>query len=294
LQLIDTQVFNSSGTYIVPEGAVEVKIEAVGAGAGGYGGSVRKNPTGNSVGGGNGGDGGPYFEFYKKIVELSSSSVSVIIGSGGLGGESASTTSTGTTVSSTNFPLKGGDSYFDNIFIPGAYPFIGTTLRYYDTFLYNSMPFIKSPKSLSSDSYKGGGNGGTGGGYQSFNNILTTASLGGRSTGDISLILSSSGITSSNGSGIVGVGSTEVSVPGGNASSSPNPSDGGPGGGGIVSTVSGNIVAGNGANGTSPGGGGGGGGSAVLLNSSAGDVVTSGSGGNGGNGQITIKAYGYI
>jgi hypothetical protein len=294
LQLINTQVFNSSGTYVVPTNAVEVKIEAIGAGAGGAGGSVRKNPAGSSIGGSSGGDGGPYFEFYKKIVELSSSSVSVIIGSGGLGGNSASTTLSSTTVSPTNLALKGGDSYFDNIFIPGAYSYSNTTLRYYDTFLYNSMSFIKSPKSVSSDNYKGGAGGGTGGTYRSFDNALVDATLGGKSTDDLSLIILSTGIASRNGSGSIGVGSTEVSVPGGNASSSSNPGDGGPGGGGIVTTVSGNITAGNGANGTNPGGGGGGGGNAISINPSAGDLLTSGAGGNGGNAQITVKAYGYI
>jgi hypothetical protein len=295
LQLIDTQVFNSSGTYVVPSGATEIKVEAVGAGSGGWGGNVRKTPTGLSVPGGDPGEGGTYFEFYKKTFDLSSSSVSVIIGSGGLGGNSASTSSSSGTFGPTVFPSKGGDSYFDNIFIPGSYTYTGTNIRFYDTFVYNSIVFIKTPKSANSDSFKGGGNGGTGGGHRGFDNALTSASLGGSSKNDISLIVSSTGITQRNGSGSIGTSSTVFSVPGGNAIPSTNPGDGGPGGGAIVVTGAQNIVAGNGANGTNPGGGGGGGGSAVLVSGSdPGNTVTSGSGGNGGNARITVKAYGYI
>ena len=302
LQLIDTQVFNSSGTYVVPEGAVEVKVESISAGAGGASGYAQKITSGTSFQSGHtsGGDGGSYYEIIKKISELSSgSAVSVVIGSGGLGAI-GKFTDINANYLDVNLPTKGGNNLFDGIVFNGATVALGSNKNYYPLF-YNQMYLSRIPAQGFStqgnasgggmSNYKGGGYGGRSGG-NTFATSIFTSSKGGKSSDVFDEVFQDGLVTNFTASGSAGVGSLSLSPLPTPIVAASNPGDGGPGGGIHVGTSAGSYVGGNGGNGISPGGGGGAGGSAVCFNAT-GDA-TAGNGGNGGNGRITVKAYGYI
>lgn len=256
---IDTQTFTSSTTYTIPATAQFILVECVGAGGGGS----RGGANGYTEGGG-GGAGGGYWREWVAVSELSSTAT-VTIGAGGLGGTSG-----------TPDGAAGGLSRFGTLYYPGAagtyniFPGFGFD-NVYNASSSSSETYGAGSSYPGKDSYKGGGGGGVGG-YSYFSNI---GQNGGKSYSNTQpLVVGFDTLYATDGNGAAG------GAAGANGSNGTG-SDGGGGGGG---SSTGN--AGNGGNGGTPGGGGGGGGYTSFGGG------TQGNGGNGGNAQIKIWVYG--
>lgn len=258
LQIIDFQVFTSSGTWNKPAGAKVVHGFLIGGGGGG--GSGRKNGTGPNFGGEGGCPGGAV-EGWWDADDLGSTE-SVVIGAAGSGGAARSTNANGnpgTHGSQTTFAgaaagggrlgRGGTDSG------PTSTPFSPALLNG-GTSLVAEPQVIYSGSGSSIDGSKGGhvGAGNHGDGDTTFCAALTAAA------------------------GAAGAGGAQDN-PGGNGASSTGNTLGGAGGGGGLGTGA------PGGNGGTPGGGGGGG--------ANGDGSTnSGAGGNGGAGRAVIITWG--
>jgi hypothetical protein len=87
----DVQVFTTSGTWVEPVNATQVRVIAIGGGGGG--GSGCKGAAATSRNGGTGGGKGNYIDVTLRASDLTST-VSVTIGSGGTGGASQTTNTT--------------------------------------------------------------------------------------------------------------------------------------------------------------------------------------------------------
>jgi len=95
-RLLNVRIFTASGPYIPTQGTAKIKVRQVGGGGAGGG---TATPGANQIASGNGGNGGSYGE--SLLMPVPTSSVTVNIGSGGVGvvgvnGAAGGTTSFGT------------------------------------------------------------------------------------------------------------------------------------------------------------------------------------------------------
>lgn len=317
MRRLDVRSFTSSGNYTIPSDAKLIYIEMWSGGAGGNGGESDFDSTG-----GNGQGGGAGF-FNKGIFPVynAGSSVSVVVGAGGVGGgQSGNTGADG--FSWALGGSGGGHSSFGTyltVFAPNGgyqngtyYPYTGWEHNFYidvNSMLYNRQ-FAATR----------GGNGGIGYWNNTYaTNGVTAGKVFSYGTSPISTFYTlnspfpnSTAIASGapggavdasspiyytqGGSGTAGLPGATTTVDGVNWYTR---SGGGGGGGAGASTywhvvnggtpIQGAAIAGWGGNGGFPAGGGGGGGGAASTSL---QIPFAGRGGNGGNGLVQIMVFG--
>lgn len=283
--------FLSSGTWTKPTEANFVMVELYGAGAGGQG--TRINQGGNADAA-FGGGGGSFIRRLFKSSELTST-VTVTIGAGGVGGVS-------TTTGSTNEGIDGGNSTFGSYLIAfgGNGNGNGAGVFITDKEDPNSDKTLGGGFKGNTSGSPGGGTSGFGGGGGGSGDRSKTATQrsggvsfyggggGGGGAGNASELTGGTGgsrggnssLTLSLVNGEVVGGGAAGGATGANGSNGTNLGDGGGGGGGIATGTPG-----NGGNGAIAGGGGGGG------QNNSGGALTGGNGGAGGNGYCIVYSW---
>lgn len=212
------QEFTSSGTFSKPDKAKWIIVEGVGGGAGGQWASLNTNFSGQSLAAG--GDGGSYnFKMFR--ASDVPSTVAVVVGTGGVGGNS-----------STNAGKAGGDTTFGSFLTAKGAAAYGGKFFY----IYAPPPEHSWVGGLGGQPYINtqGNNGGV-------TNATASIKGGGGGAGATSInstmSVSSPGASVDAGNG--GTGNTNISQPGGDGIA--------PGGGGAG--TSGGTAGGKGANG---------------------------------------------
>jgi hypothetical protein len=287
----DVQVFTTSGTWVEPVNATQVRVIAIGGGGGG--GSGCKGAAATNRNGGVGGGRGNYIDVTLRASEITTT-VSVTIGSGGTGAASQ-TTNTTPGISG----VAGGNTTFGSYLTAyGGYGGAGGTIATFTQatllerpFTDNSFitkntggisiantPIIGGYSQASTATSQGGvygilgpGGGGAGGPISSANAIATTMGFGGNGA---SIAGNFSGGTAS---------LTDAAAGGAGTNATANQPYGGGGGGGGQASLVGN--AGAGGAGALYGGSGGGGGASVDS------VGNSGAGGAGAAGICVVISW---
>lgn len=287
LTAIDTKIYTSgSNTWTKPSWATRFYVLCVGGGGGGASGT--RNGSGTSSGG-NGGNAGGVSEAWLSSADVSST-MSVVVGSGGTGGAAVNTS---TTVGKLG--VAGNSSYFGTASCGlKEYCLVHASGGYGGIFAALGANPAAQPKdfALPPRGPRLGGSGRVGTSTDptfcsATNSGPGPGSGGSGGTNTATVYTSSTAVTG------CGNGSASPSAPSPSGTSAGDGADGtsyssdlrfGNGGvGGYGSTGATYIDGGKGGNGGKPGGGGGGGGGSVSG--------TTGSGGNGGSGICYVVSY---
>lgn len=277
----NVQIFTSNGTWTKPANATMVSVVAIGGGGGGGSGATRNTATGRT--GGQGGTGAGVVRNFYIPASFLAAAVSVIVGSGGIGGTARAGTNGANNDGVTG--QAGGNSSFGNLVMaPGGNPGLGGTSAAGSQ---QNGPLSDYP-----------GPGGQGAVMRSNNGTQTVTAVnisrfnpsgggGGQGCSSLGTLTGGNAGASTNnalGTGILG-GTFTSGAAGGNGNSAPVNSGwgGSGGGGGGARSITGGTAGGNGG---LYGGGGGGGG---LWNGGA--SGSSGAGGAGGAGIVIVIAW---
>jgi len=265
-------IFTSSGTWTCPSGAVSVDIQLFAGGGGGS--SGRKDSAAATLKLGGGGGGGGSFFSVRVPASILSSSESVTVGAGGVGGAGVTANAT-----NGNVGLAGGSTIFGPFTAQGGGPAGfpagggGTGVLQGNSggtaSATGGVGAGGAPTTMASSMQPGGSGGGAGGG------ITTASAAAAGAAGARSFVLNLVGGTAGAVGGAGGAGGNNASATGGLFGVG-----GGGGGGGSGIVVSG----GAGGAGGFPSGGGGGGGATETG-------TTSGAGGAGGAGLAIVISY---
>jgi len=292
-------VYTTSQTVTIPAGAKTLYAWACSGGGGGGSGMFG---TGVNSPGGGGGSGGPANEVWVDVAELIANgwtSLSVLVGAGGIGGQAV------TTASATANGNPGLQPDGSRILRAGA-PFTDAGLIYTQGGTGGAPPSSTSAGGTAGSppstfpvlkpSTSGGVGGATTNGFNATNQASASQGATGGGGGGTFLVASATVTNGGTGgavyrggvatTGLGGISGTRVAA----SVSAPYRFQVGTGGGG----GSGGNQDGyqDGADGGFPGGGGGGGGGAGINPTSGTSTATrSGKGGNGGNGQVVLAWY---
>jgi len=313
-QVVD--VYTSSGTWTVPSGVTSVSVVAMGCGGGGgSGGAYREAGAATVNGGGGGGAGG--FVIAQGVSVAGSTSITIGVGTGGLGGGRVDAGGTG---SAGSAGADGSSSTFGSLVVAtggsgGTGGGIVTPAGVAPGGI-GGAGGIPTYATLGASAYTGGtgGNGNRyttvavagGAGATGFTQIplygaitLTSGAAGGTATITQGTATFRGTVGAGGTAGIYGGGGGGGGFYSGGANTMFNAGAGGAGGGGgggvgvTSSATNGQGTAGNGGNAgtTSAGGGGGGGGYGQPGGSGSRNGIVSGSGGNGGSGGFVVIGY---
>jgi len=265
-------IFTSSGTWTRPSGAVSVDIQLFAGGGGGA--SGRKDSAAATLKLGGGGGGGGSFFSVRVLASILSSSESVTVGAGGVGGAGVTANAT-----NGNVGLAGGSTIFGPFTAQGGGPAgfpagaAGTGVMQGNSggsaSATGGAGGSGAPATMASSMQPGGPGGGAGGG------ITTASAAAAGGAGARSFVLNLAGGTAGAAGSAGGAGSNNASAMNGLFGVG-----GGGGGGGSGIAASG----GAGGEGGFPSGGGGGGGATETG-------TTSGAGGQGAAGMAIIITF---
>ena len=284
---VDYQEFTSSGIWTKPAGATFIYVEVIGGGGGGASGT--RNAVGQNACGGRGGNGAATHSMTFPATSIPST-VSITVGSGGIGAAAQTVDSTlgisgggggsskfGDFVISNSVGASNGGQ--QNASLTSSQGSVGVQYdnspgSAFSGFSYSGKAYADSYAIDSAHSSKGGGAGGSANGVKSDESLGDAGGSGGYgfAVGISTFIdrFGKVGQTLNGGSSTNGIDGLNGTLPGMG------------GGGGYTASVT--ARGGNGGNGVFPGGGGGGG-------SGSRNGYNSGAGGNGASGRVRVYTW---